>query len=192
MRLTPGVWPAVAVSVLAAACSTPPAAEQRATATAPAVECVPAPGAAAPESATDVDETRRAAESSPLYAALAERAAVASCQVRVDSGQVTLEYAFAGGGALTFERNPTIEYSNQEVRVAGRSAGNAVELLQRVERSSFAPDGCGIDWADAVPVESASPEVTETAYYGDPCNCQARVRTDAAGNVTGLVFRSAC
>jgi hypothetical protein len=194
MRLTPGVGPALAISILAVACATPPAAQQPATATAPAVECVPPPGAVAvaPESAQDVDEARRAAESGPLYAALAERSAVASCQVRVDSGQVTLEYTFAGGGALTFERNPTIEYSNQEVRVTGLSAGNAVELLQRVERSSFAPDGCGIDWADAVPVESAPPDITETAYYGDPCNCQARVRTDAAGNVIGLVFRSAC
>jgi hypothetical protein len=123
---------------------------------------------------------------------LAERSAVASCRVRVDSGQVTLEYAFADGGALTFERNPTIEYSNQEARIARLSTDNALELLRRVERSSFAPDGCGIDWADAVTVESSAAGMTETAYYGETCNCQARVRTDASGSVTALVFRSAC
>jgi hypothetical protein len=112
--------------------------------------------------------------------------------VRVDAGQVTLEYAFADGGALTFERNPAIEYSNQEIRIAGLSAGDAVALLRRVERSASEPEGCGIDWADAEPVESATPGMTETAYYGESCNCQARVRTDASKSVTGLVFRSAC
>ncbi len=202
MRLAAGVWLALAVSVLGAACSMPPAAEQGATAstapaaqhgeTAKAAECVAPSGAVAPESAKDVDEARRAAESGPLYTALAERSVVASCGVRVDSGQVTQEYAFAGGGALTFERNPTIEYSNQEVRNPGLSAGDAAELLKEVERLSFAPDGCGIDWADAQPVESGTAGVTETARYGEQCNCQARVRTDASGNVTGLMFRSAC
>ena len=202
MRLMPGVWLPLAIGMLAVvACATPPAAQQGETPSTPAAEprataapaeCVPEPGAAAPESARVVDEARRAAEAGPLYAALAARAAVASCRVRVDSGQVTLEYAFAGGGALTFERNPTIEYSNQEVRLAGLSADNALELLRQVERSAAAPDGCGIDWADAVPVDSGAAGVTETAYYGEACNCQARVRTDASGNVTGLVFRSAC
>ena len=181
---------ALTISALAVACSTPPAAQQRATA--PAVECVPASGAVAPEGVEGVDEARRAAESGPLYAALTERAAVASCQVRVDAGQVTLEYTFADGGALTFERNPIIEYGNQEARVAGLSAVSAVELLRQVERSLSAPDGCGIDWQDATPVESALPGVTETAYYGETCNCQARLRTDASGGVTGIVFRSAC
>lgn len=182
---------ALVVAMLAVGCSGsgPPAAEQPA-AVPSAVECAAGPGMSA-EAASSFEATRRAAESSPLYAALAARSPVTSCGVTSDGAKVTLDYAFKDGGALSFVRDPALEYSNQELRFGGPVGDDAVALLQRVERSSFAPDGCSIDWKEATFLPPAS-GISEAAYYGDVCNCQARVRRDGSAQLVGLTFRSAC
>ena len=78
---------------------------------------------------------------------------------------MSLEYSFANNDTLTFTRNPAIEYSQQEARLAAPRDLHATELLRLVERASFSPDGCGMDWEEAV--SSSENGATETTYYGE-------------------------
>jgi hypothetical protein len=176
-------------AVLAPACSAPPRAAEQA-ATAGAGECSTS-GITAANERRVVDEMRRAAERGPAYRALAAASPLRSCTAASRSGEVVLEYAFGNGGALAITRDPRIEYSNQDVRFGSAARADVMPLLREVERAAFSPDGCGIDWTDATPLESPG-GTSEKGYYGETCNCQARVRTDASGRVTGFVFRSAC
>jgi hypothetical protein len=178
-------------SLLAISCSSGPVAEQQPPAPLAAIPCMPDTGSIAPENTARVDEVRRAAESGPLYSALAAASRLRSCRVVSQSEEVALEFAFIDGGTLRFVRNQAIEYADQEARFGGPSDTNGLELLQRTEKASFSPDGCGIDWADATRGAPAG-GVTESAFYGDVCSCQARVRTDPANRVVSLAFRSTC
>lgn len=175
-------------AALAAGCSAPPGAEERATAG--AIDCSTAGITAANERGV-VDEMRRAAESGPAYRALAAASPLRSCTATNRSGEIMLEYAFGDGGALAITRDPRIEYSNQDARFGSPAGSDVTALLREVERAAFSSDGCGIDWAKATPLESTG-GATEQAYYGETCNCQARVRADASGKVIGFGFRSAC
>jgi hypothetical protein len=68
-----------------------------------------------------------------------------------------------------------------------------VALLARTEQAAFEKGGCGIDWRKPDSSRPTTfPTTVETIYRGDVCNCQGRVRADAAGRVVGMVFRSAC
>ena len=176
-------------AVLAPACSAPPRAAEQ-TATAGAVECATSSITAANERGV-VEEMRRAAESGPAYRALAAASPLRSCKAASQSGEIVLEYAFGNGAALTITRDPRIEYSNQDVRFGQAAPADVMPLLREVERAAFSPDGCGIDWTGATPLESTGGD-SEKGYYGETCNCQARVRADASGRVMGFVFRSAC
>lgn len=178
-------------SLLAAACSAPPAATQT-VATQTTVECVGGDAAVAPQDADTVASVRQTVERGPLYASLTARSAVASCRIDRQSSEVALQYTFGDGGRLDVKHDPRIEYNNQEVRFASPPAEDPVELLKRVEQAAFA-NGCGIDWGQAsTQPASNDPNTTENVYRGDVCNCQGRVRQDAGGRVVGLIFRSAC
>src|SRR5688500_12285094 len=132
----------VAGSLLAAACSAPPAATQTVATQAP-LECVG--GDVAPQDADTVASLRQTVERGPLYTSLTARSAVASCRIGRQSGEVALQYMFGDGARLDVQHDPRIEYNNQEVRFASPPAEDPVELLKRVEQTGFA-DGCGIDW----------------------------------------------
>ena len=174
------------VFALTTGCTTPPVRERAGPA--PSVDC-PSDGITDPRDVNSLAEMHSSTETGPVYQALASGARLRSCRGTTRSGELSLEYLFADGGTLTVARNPTLEYSNVEVQFGSPSQYDAIGLLRRAERSSFSPDGCGIDWSDATPSDST---VSETAYYGDLCNCQARVRRNAEGRVVGFAFRSAC
>jgi len=181
----------VPATLLLTACSMPPVASQT-TSTAPAADCVGPQAGVSPQNAEAAGTLRRAVEMGPLYVTLVANRVV-SCRIGTDSSAITLEYTFRDGSSLRVRRDPRIEYSNQEVRLASPLAEDAVAIMTRVERSAFSPSGCGIDWrkTEAQPAGD-DPGATETIYRGDTCNCQARVRKDKAGRTVGLVFRSAC
>jgi hypothetical protein len=183
----------VAASLLGVTCSTPPEARQAASPAAPA-ECTVAGGPLAPQDAEAVAKLRQTVDAGPLYAMLAASTSVASCSISVgESGRIALDYRFRDGASLRVTHDPRIEYNNQEVHLASPPAEDAVAVLTRVERAGFGADGCGIDWREAdTQAAGNEPNVTETIYRGDVCNCQARVRRDTGGRVVGLVFRSAC
>ena len=183
-----GRWPwLLLAATVASGCGNAPG---HAPASPASVDCA-AQGVTAREDLAALADLRRAAEGGPLYQALALRARPGSCRTSSKSGELSLEYAFRDGGSLVVTRNPAIEYSNFDVRFGSAFRDDPIDLLRRAERSAFSPAGCGIDWSAASP--SASGEgASETGYYGDVCNCQARIRRDTAGLVIGLTFRSAC
>lgn len=141
----------------------------------------------------DVAELRRATESGPLFRAVSGSAAATSCTVTTDAESVTLEYRFRDGGSFRATRDPSIEYTELIARFASPPAESPIDIMRRVERAAFSPDGCGIDWkASAEQRPGDDPGATERVYRGDTCNCQAIVRADTATRVVGLTFRSAC
>jgi hypothetical protein len=178
-------------SVLVAACSTIPPASQ-APAPASAAECTPADAAATQPDAQTVAELRRTIEAGPLYA-IASRSGPSACRVGQASDAIRVEYTFRDGTTLRATRNAKIEYSDQEVRFASPPSESPVAVLTRAEQAAFDGKGCGIDWRSGdTRAASDDPNARETIYRGETCNCQARVRSNTAGRVTGLLFRSAC
>ena len=157
--------------------------------TACAVEGTPSPGDAASALAL-----QRSVETSPLYTIPASTEGVAACRIRYQpDGVLGLEYRFRGGGSLHVTRDARIEYTEQDARFALTVKEAPEAILARTERVAFGPNGCGIDWRH-FETQAAEGElgVTETIYRGEICNCQARIRRGAAGQVIGLMFRSAC
>lgn len=181
----------VAGCVLAASCSSAPMASQGARTTAP--ECIVADAGTSPGDASLAATLRRTVETGPLYTLMAKTTTLASCRIGTESGRLALDYTFRNGGSLRVRHDPRIEYNDLEARFASPPMEDAVALLTRIEQASFGAAGCGIDWRRAeTPPAGGDTKVTESIYRGDTCNCQARVRRDAAGHVVGLVFRSAC
>jgi hypothetical protein len=132
-------------------------------------------------------------EAGPFYALSSAKPGVATCRASEEADTIALEYTFRDGGWLRVKRQPSIEYTEQEVRFASPLDENPVAVLTLAEQAAFGAKGCGIDWRQPEKRPAGdSASVTEMIYRGDVCNCQGRVRSDAAGRVTGLVFRSAC
>jgi hypothetical protein len=178
-------------ALLLTTCATPPAAEQTA-APAPRIDCTTDP-ALTPQDLEAGTLLRTTVEAGPLFGTAAAGTPAASCRIGSDAGAVTLDYTFGNGAAMRVRRDARIEYTSQEVRPAAPPTENAVAILTRTERSSFAPDGCGMDWAKPETAAATDePASSDTIYRGDVCNCQARIRTDASGRIVSLVFRSAC
>ena len=146
----------------------------------------------ASKNAAVISTFRQSVERGPLYE-IASRSGVASCRIHQDSDAVRLEYMFRDGTTLRATRNPQIESSDQEVRLATPRVENPVPALTRAENAAFGDKGCGINWRtpESKPATDDA-TVTDTVYRGDTCNCQARTRTDAAGRVLTMSLRSAC
>jgi hypothetical protein len=169
-----------------------PAAIQSA-APSPPIDCTTSGTATSSQDKDAATKLRSAVERSPFYAVSAARIGVKACHATQGSDELTLEYTFRDGGWLRVISQRRIEYSDQEVRFATPLADDPQKVLTDAERAAFGDKGCGITWRDArtQPAEDDT-AAKETIYFGDVCNCQARIRTNAAGRVTGLLFRSAC
>jgi hypothetical protein len=156
--------------------------------------CVAAGAPLTAQQAREAAEWRAAVEQGPLYAAASAASPRTACELARDpDGQMTLSYRFRDGNALRATRNPAIEYDEQSARFERPPAEDPLALLARAERAAFGESGCGIDWKpDEVGAVDGQPGVTETVYRGDVCNCQARVRRGAQGQVLALLLRSAC
>jgi hypothetical protein len=176
-------------SLIATACSPMPAATQRASAP---PECSGADAVASAPDAKTLTDLRRATEMGPFYA-VGSRAGVASCRITRDADSIRLEYTFRDGASLRVTRNPKIEYTDQELRLAFALVENPTAVLTRAEQAAFDAKGCGIDWKqpETAPADD-DPRSTESVYRGQVCNCQARARSDASGRVMRLQLRSAC
>jgi hypothetical protein len=106
---------------------------------------------------------------------------------------MTLDYQFGDGGSMQATRDRSIEYTELAARFSSPPTQDALDLLKRTERATLSPDGCGIDWTTPETEAGADePTTTEATYRGEICNCQGIVRRDGAGQVVGLIFRSAC
>ena len=136
---------------------------------------------------------QRTVESSLLYQLLTSTTRLASCQIWYDAAVITIKYQFQNGGWLHVKRDPRIEYTEQEAQFVFPSTGNPVEVLTDLEYRTFGSQGCGIDWQHSeLQSLQENASITEAIFYGDICNCQARIRRNASGDVVGLLMRSAC
>jgi hypothetical protein len=181
---------------LAAACSgAPPPADKPAVSDQPATSasppCDPAPSTSAPDP-TVLTELRTAAEKSPLFLAVAARRTFMSCQATGQGSALTVAYRFHDGATFTVTRDSSIEYSSQDATFATPPDEDAAAILQRAERDAFGSDGCGIDWKKSISETSDDGLTTSAIFRGSACSCQARIRRDPRGAVTGLLLRSSC
>jgi len=136
---------------------------------------------------------RRTVENGPLYRISAIDVGLKSCQIRYDTAVMELEYQFRDDSWLNVKRDMRIEFTEQEVYFVSPPSENPLTILAETELLTFGPEGCGMDWqqSEIQPVQD-EPGVTEAIFHGDACNCQARIRRNAAGSVVSLLFRSAC
>lgn len=138
-------------------------------------------------------EQQQVVESSPLYAIQASAASVSGCRISYKDKTMGLEYKFQDGGWFRLTLDPRIEYANREVRLASPLAEDPVAILKRAEHKVFGAKGCGIDWLkqETQPALDEKSAI-ETVFYGEVCNCQARIRRDADKRVIGLILRNTC
>lgn len=189
----PTVWLALYGVALLTGCSGVPAGSAPAQAV-PAIAACVAEGTPSPEDAASALALQRNIETSPLYAIPASTEGVATCRIHYQpEGVLGLEYRFQRGGSLRVTRDARIEYTEQDARFALTAKEAPEAILASAERIAFGPNGCGIDWrqSEKQPAEDGR-GVTETVFRGEVCNCQARIRRGAGGQVIGLMFRSAC
>lgn len=146
-----------------------------------------------PQNTDTMQALQRMVENSLLYQQSASVAKLASCQIWYDAAVIMIKYQFHDGSWLYVKRDMRIEYTEHEAQFVFLSIGNPIETLADLEHQTFGPQGCGIDWQNS---ESQSMQenasITETIFYGDICNCQARIRRNTNGDVVGLLMRSAC
>jgi hypothetical protein len=156
--------------------------------------CVAAGAPLTAQQAREAAQWQAAVEQGPLYAAASASSPRAACELAHDAdGQLMLSYRFRDGNALRASHNAAIEYDEQSAHFEQPPAEDPLALLARAERAAFGDGGCGIAWKpDEVGAVDGQPGVTETVYRGDVCNCQARVRRGAQGQVLALLLRSAC
>jgi hypothetical protein len=146
----------------------------------------------AQESAT-VTALKQAVEAGVFYQAVAVQSTPAGCRARSDEGRMELEYFFRDGSKLQVSRDERIEFTEYKVQLASPLREDPVALLKRAEALSYGQKGCAMDWATIDRQETSDrANGHEDVFYGDTCNCQARIRRDGAKRVMGLILRSAC
>ena len=193
-----GHWVWIVGSVLLAVCSgspiANPAGKSTALSSAPFV-CVDATAnaTATPVAASALAALRHNVETGPLYTAAVTASTGVTCRVRRDEDSLALEYQFGNGNSMRVNRDASIEYFELDAHFALPSVEAPEVLLARAEKAAFGGSGCGIDWRQPETMNvDGNVGWTVTVFRGDVCNCQTRVRRDAAGRVVGLELRSAC
>lgn len=177
--------------ILLSACSAPASSEKSAKSKA-APRCI-VEGRLSSQASTYFKEQQRFVESNPLYAIQASMADVSGCRISYKEKIMDLEYQFQDGGWFRLTLDPRIEYANREVRLASPLAEDPVAILKRAEHKVFGAKGCGIDWLKQETQSALDDEsATETVFYGEVCNCQARIRRDAGKRAIGLILRNTC
>lgn len=183
-------WLLFCIGTLLIGCSAPEV--QRLTPEPLTVSCVIQRGTPSQEEEAAMKSLRNRIEKGPLYTVPAKVEGISACSIGYDSGVIALEYRFRSGGWLHVQHDARIEYTNQESDFELPPGENSKDILVRAERSTFGPNGCGIDWQNPETKKSDDHGVAETVFHGDVCNCQARIRRGAGGKTVGLMLRSTC
>lgn len=150
-----------------------------------------------PPSAEDLRDARhlqRSIEANPLFLKPASVSRVRGCTANFESsGRFVLDYRFRGKQSLRVERDTAIEYLAIKSTFLLPAGELAESLLTQAERSSFGPNGCGLDMehADTHPVQYEK-QLNETVYQGNVCNCRGIIRRDAKQQVIGFILTSTC
>jgi hypothetical protein len=190
LTASPGV---AAVGVDPAAASVPPAAPAAATAdTGPAIEALSLVGSAKKgayalkKAHPSVRFTSGFREKQDQARAMAQNVAKKDKRKWIENTYVSTKASQACQKWVDDNPDKTTEEDIAEGLLS------VINELTDAEQAAFGADGCGIDWRQPETRPPDAERVTETIYRGDVCNCQARVRSDTAGHVAGLIVRSAC
>jgi hypothetical protein len=142
----------------------------------------------------DARQLQRSIEVHPLFLKPAAASGVRGCTANFESsGRFVLDYQFRGKQSLRVERDTAIEYTAIKSAFRLAPGDHAETILTQAERSSFGANGCGLDMqhGDTHPVEY-EPQLNETVYEGNVCNCRGIIRRDAKKQVIGFILTSAC
>lgn len=139
----------------------------------------------------DIDSLRVAAETGPLFKALAQRSHPVACRLEQRDSATTLRYRFADGGSLKWTSDPEIEYADQSACFVV-APSDPIDLLRRVEQTSMGAAGCGIDWGRMQHAARVARKGDRTEAVGSACNCRASMRRHSSGHKMELAFGSAC
>lgn len=157
-------------------------------------ECAIAGEAPTEEDIRDARQLQRSIEAHPLFLKPAAASPVRGCTANFESaGRFVLDYRFRGKQSLRVERDTAIEYIAIKSSFQLAPGEQAETILRQAERSSFGANGCGLDMqhADTHPVQY-EPQLNETVYQGNVCNCRGIIRRDAKRQVIGFILTSAC
>lgn len=144
-------------------------------------------------SLTVLAEMQATVENGSFYTIPAASAGVKECSIRDDSGVLRLEYRFKDNGWLRVIGDERIEYSMQEARYTLPSKDDAITILKHELHNWFGGVDCGIDWnKPEVTVAKDDAKAMDTVYWGEVCNCSARIRRDSSNRVMGLRISSVC
>jgi hypothetical protein len=154
--------------------------------------CVPI-GIISSASLTVLAEMQATVENGRFYSIPTASAGVKECTIRDDSGVLQLEYKFRNNDWLRVIGDERIEYSMQEVRYTLPSKDDAITILKHELHNWFGGVDCGIDWNNpVVTVAKDDVKAMDTVYWGEVCNCSARIRHDSGNRVIGLRISSVC
>lgn len=166
-----------------------------ASAAVPAVApCAVAGEAPSADDLRDARHLQQSIEANPLFLKPASMSRVRGCTATFESsGRFVLDYQFRGKQSLRVERDTAIEYLAIKSTFRLPPGELAESILTQAERSSFGPNGCGLDMqhADTHPVQYEK-QLNETAYQGNVCNCRGIIRRDARQQVIGFILTSTC
>jgi hypothetical protein len=156
-------------------------------------DCARIGESASAQQVADATALRAATERGPVFATLEASSSPQACRVRFEPGAVEIHWRMTNGGWLRVARDSRIELYEQEVRLAVPLGEEPTAWLRRAAVAAFGEGACGIEWR-AFETEQAAddPSLTEQVFRGDVCNCQARLRRDAANRVVGALLRRAC
>ena len=189
------IWVLALSCILLQACATLPTPLQKKVSASALVACEIPRGSESgmPQDTDTLQALQRMFESSLLYQLSASTARIASCHIRYDMGMTTIKYQFQNGNWLHVKRDMRIEYTEHEAQFVSPLKEDPTKILADLEYHTFDAQGCGIDWQHSeYQLMQETDSLTETIFYGDICNCQARIRRNANGDVVGLLMRSAC
>ena len=177
--------------MLVAVLGVAPAASAAVPAVAPCEVAGEAPSA---DDLRDARHLQQSIESNPLFLKPASMSRVRGCTANFESsGRFVLDYKFRGKQSLRVERDTAIEYLAIKSTFQLPPGELAESILTQAERSSFGPNGCGLDMqqADTHPVQYEK-QLNETVYQGKVCNCRGIIRRDAKQQVIGFILTSTC
>ena len=80
-----------------------------------------------------------------------------------------------------------------EARYISPLKDDAIDILKHDLHDWFGGADCGMDWSKPeVEIAEDDASAKETVYWGEVCNCSARIRHDSSNRVIGLRISSVC
>jgi hypothetical protein len=171
----------------------PPMAVFAQTAQPATMQCTPDTSAKVPKSQREtLQKLQQSVESGPLYRELVSASGKPqACKVTLEKNAMTLTYLFNEEGHLQVTIDPTIEFSEEKVKLPKLppiTEEQALALLKAAEKHSFGENGCGIKWSKPLS-KRRTPGLREVSYLGDvACAASKLYRGDRIAELSLIRF----